>query len=129
MRKLNYFRVHTLYQPSINNVLIPARLHVSIFKRSYSGQHTLKIVNYMLVTRIGVMGMRSYSNGYIRLILCLCFRASLIYINKCPTRYNTKQSIYYSASSLYMFRVSTTPTIRNTQNSNYSLRYWSYLCG
>jgi len=42
---------------------------------------------------------------------------------------NTKQSIYYSASSLYMFRVSTTPIIRSVQNWNYSLRYWSYfLC-
>jgi len=51
------------------------------------------------------------------------------YINNCPTRCNTKQSIYYSASSLYMFRVPTTPTIRSTQNCNYSLRYWSYfLC-
>jgi len=50
----------------------------------------------------------------------------LIYINNCPTRYNTKQSIYYSASSLYMFRVSTTPIIRSSQNCNYSLRYWSY---
>ena len=59
-------------------------------------------------------------------ILCLWFRASLIYINNCPTRCNTKQSIYYSASSLYKFRVSTTPIIRSTQNCNYSLRYWSY---
>ena len=51
------------------------------------------------------------------------------YINNCPTRCNTKQSIYYSASSLYMFRVSTTPIIRRAQNCNYSLRYWSYfLC-
>jgi len=51
------------------------------------------------------------------------------YINGCPTRCNTKQSIYYSASSLYMFQVSTTPIIRSTQNCNYSLRYWSYfLC-
>jgi len=55
--------------------------------------------------------------------LCLWFRASLIYINKCPTRCNTKQSIYYSASSLYMFRVSNTPIITSTQNCNYSLRY------
>jgi len=39
--------------------------------------------------------------------LCLWFRASLIY-NNCPARCNTKQSIYYSASSLFMFRVSTT---------------------
>ena len=61
-----------------------------------------------------------------QLLLCLWFRASLIYINNCPTRCNTKRSIYYSASSLYMFRVSTTPIIRRTQNSNYSLRYWPY---
>jgi len=47
-------------------------------------------------------------------------------VNICPTRCNTKQSIYYSASSLYVFRVSTTPVIRSTQNCNYSLRYWSY---
>jgi len=32
---------------------------------------------------------------------------SKIYINNCPTRCNTKQSIYYSARSLYVFRVST----------------------
>ena len=52
-----------------------------------------------------------------------------LYINNCPTRCNTKQSIYYSASSLYMFRVSNTPIIRSTQNCNYSHRYWSYfLC-
>jgi len=51
-----------------------------------------------------------------------------LYIKNCPTRCNTKQSIYYSASSLYMFRVSTTPIIRNTEKCNYSLRYWcSYL--
>jgi len=47
------------------------------------------------------------------------------YINNCPTRCNTKQSIYYSPGSLYMFRVSNTPIIRSTQNCNYSLRYWS----
>jgi len=40
------------------------------------------------------------------------------YINNCPTRCNTKQSIYYSASSLYMFLVSTTPIIRGKQNCN-----------
>jgi len=48
------------------------------------------------------------------------------YANNCPTRCNTKQFFYYSESTLYMFRVSTTPTIRITQNWNYSLRYWSY---
>jgi len=50
-------------------------------------------------------------------------------INNCPTTCNTKQSIYYhSASSLYVFRVPTTPIIRSTQNCNYNLRYWSYFC-
>ena len=44
-------------------------------------------------------------------ILCLWFRASLIYINNRP-RCNTKQPIYYSASSLYMFWVSTAPHCR-----------------
>ena len=47
-------------------------------------------------------------------------------VNSYLRRCNTKQSIYYSASSLYMFRVSTAPIIRCTQNCNYSLRYWSY---
>jgi len=52
-----------------------------------------------------------------------------LYINNCPTICNTKQSIYYSASSFYMFRVSHIPIIKSTQNCNYSLRYWSYfLC-
>jgi len=66
---------------------------------------------------------------YSVLFLRLWFRTSLIYIKNCPTRCNTKQSIYYYASSLYMFWVSTTPIIMSTQNCKYSLRYWSYfLC-
>ena len=36
-------------------------------------------------------------------------------INNFQTRCNTKQSIYYSASPLYMFRVSTTPIIQRGQ--------------
>jgi len=53
----------------------------------------------------------------------------IFYFNNCPARCNTKQSVYYSRSSPYMFRVSTLPIIRSTQNCNYSLRYWSYfLC-
>jgi len=43
--------------------------------------------------------------------------------NNSPTRCNTKQSTYYSASSLYMFRVLNTTIVRSTQNCNYSLRY------
>ena len=48
--------------------------------------------------------------------------------NNCPTRCSTKQPIYYSARSLYMFRVLSTPIIRSTENCNYSIRYWSYVC-
>ena len=57
-------------------------------------------------------------NNYLRV-----FFLFFCYINNCSTRCNTKQPIYYSASSFYMFRVSTTPIIRSTQNCNYSLRY------
>ena len=46
-----------------------------------------------------------------------------MYINNFPTSCNTKQSIYYSTNSLYVFRVLNTPIIRSTQNCNYSLRY------
>ena len=77
------------------------------------------LVKYLRRSRV------SQNSNICSWILCLCFRASLICINNCPTRCNTKQSIYFSASSLYMFRVSTTPIIRSTQNCNYSLRYWS----
>jgi len=39
------------------------------------------------------------------------------------------KAVYYSACSLYMFQLSTTPIIRSTQNCNYNLLYWSYfLC-
>jgi len=57
----------------------------------------------------------------------LC-NVNMIYSNNCPTGCNTKQTICYSASSLYMFRVSTTPII-STQNCNYILRCWLYFLG
>ena len=56
-------------------------------------------------------------------IFPIYYGRSEVHLNNCPKTCNTKQSIYYSASSLYMFRVSTTPIIRNTQNCNYSLWY------
>ena len=86
-------------------------------------QHQIFIPHLRPILIIYILGLY-----LLRGILCLWFRTSLIYINNRPTRCNTKQSIYYSASPLYMFRVSTTPIIRSTQNCNYSLRYWSFLC-
>jgi len=68
------------------------------------------------------MGL-SMKHVHVKIIVCLWFHASLIYIHNCPTMCNIKQSIYYSASSPYMFPVSTTPIIKSTQNCNYSLRY------
>ena len=61
-------------------------------------------------------------------------------INMCNGSKNTAESvlikiqldatvcslIYFTAKSLYMFRVSTTPTIRSTKNCKRSLRYRSY---
>jgi len=60
----------------------------------------------------------------------LCISTNcVVHTNNCPTRCNTKQSIYYSGSSLYMFRLSTTPIIRNTNKCDYSLQCCSYfLC-
>ena len=82
-----------------------------------------QLIKLMILFELGLGTKQTYQ------FLCLWFRASLIYINTCPTRCNKERSIYYSASSLYMFLVSTTPIIRSTQNCNYSLRYWSYfLC-
>jgi len=60
-------------------------------------------------------------------ILCSWFRASLIYVSNYPTRWNTKQSIYYSASSLYTFRVeggSYTKNMTNTGGCSYSFVYY-----
>jgi len=84
-------------------------------------------IKQMISSREIITGLSLFAQGWLS-VLCLWFRASLTYINNCPTKCNTKQSIYYSASSPYMFRVSTTPIIRSTQNCNYSLRYWSYFC-
>ena len=65
----------------------------------------------------------------IKFILRSLYRALLICVNNCQTRCNKKQSIFYSASSLYMFQVSTTPIIRSTQNCNCSIRYWTFFLG
>jgi len=43
------------------------------------------------------IGLLRWSTMILILIFCVLYlwiRASLIYINKCPTRCNTKQSIY-----------------------------------
>ena len=95
------------------------RKHKQNFRSSVT--ETKKIV--ILIILASLPTVHKPNEQEVLSISCLRFRASLICINNCPTRCNTKHSIYYSASSLYMFRVSTTPVIRSTQNCNYSLRY------
>ena len=92
---------------------------------------------YLIYTTVCLHMARLLNCSFIQILVSFCYKkissypknsATTTYINNCPTRCNTKQSVYYSASSLYMFRVSTTP-IMSTQNCNYSLQYWSYfLC-
>ena len=88
------------------------------------GTFTSRVVIIFHTNKICVI----YAGNDNECFLYLWFHASLTYINNCPTRCNTKQSIYYSASSLYMFWVSNTPTVRNTQNCNCILRYSHIFC-
>jgi len=90
------------------------------------GQHLTH--NSVLLLLLLLLLLRILTTFQTFCILCLEFRASLIYINNCPTRWNITQSIYYSASSLYMFRVSNSPIITSTRKCNYSLQYWSHFC-
>jgi len=61
--------------------------------------YDLQFKNIKLVTYENQLGKAGYKKSI---------------FNKCPTRCNTKQSVYYPARSLYMFRVLSTPIIRST---------------
>jgi len=65
-------------------------------------------------------------NHAVFFMFCLWFLASLIDINNCPMRYNTKQSIYYSASSLYMFGCQPHPSSGVHKTVTTAFLYWSY---
>jgi len=96
------------------------------FQYQYSHSSYISFSYHPRILNFSISQLRTTKHGS---FLCLWFRASLIYINNCPTRCNTKQAIYYSASSLHVFRVSTKPITRNAQNCNYNLRYWFFfLC-
>ena len=71
-----------------------------------------------------IKAFRSIYLVFFSTLLQRCTHKHISNISNFPKRCNTKPSIYYSAISFYMFRVSTTPIIRSTQNCNYSLRYW-----
>jgi len=90
---------------------------------SYNTPCLGRIISTLRINRIKLNILTPIGKDISWPILCLWFRASLIHIINWRMRCNTKQSIYYSASSLYMFRVSTTPITGSEQNCNYSLRY------
>ena len=120
------YLIHTLHPASSTSILIALFIEayisqLSCFLQGFLNQITLLPVP--LFHPCQLHSLRLYPPWFHHLLLRLWFRASLIYINNCPTRCNTKQSTYYSVSSLNMFQVSTTPIIRSTPNCNYSLRY------
>jgi len=74
-----------------------------------------RLMGKEIIALEALVGSRRGQNvQQIKTLILLILLILLIYqyINNCPTRCNTKQSVYYSASSLYMFRVSTTPIMR-----------------
>ena len=80
-------------------------------------------LQYVLLWHSVVCNYISFCLIHLRIVV------TKIYINKCPTRCNNMQSIFYStAISLYMFRVPSTPIIRSTWNCSYSHRYKPYVC-
>ena len=91
-------------------------------------QYTMAKVVFKL-TRVSWLALTCNIIGSLVQSHSLTFARYWVSVNNCPTRCNTKQSIYCSESSIYLIRVSNTPIIRSTRNCNYSLRYWSYfLC-
>jgi len=86
-------------------------------------------VNFRLLKTIHLHLLVCYLNGMLLSTYSFIINLFIYLLLIIVQRDATQKSIYYSASSLYMFRVSTTPIIRSTQKFNYSLRYWSYfLC-
>jgi len=134
---LNCFIFNFIQMATANISLRTARHPLPRRDVSHKNWQTLKRFFYYVCptnaqyTLMKFFVKHSYVLQYFYIILIMHAKVTKLkknYINNCPTRCNTKQSIYYSANSLCMFRVSTTPIIRSTQNRNYSLRYWSYFC-
>jgi hypothetical protein len=75
-------------------------------------------MTYSLVCDKCFLKNKTFQRNYMLMSLCLWFRASLIYINNYPTRCKTNQSIYYSARSLYIFRVLTTLSLATLEGGS-----------
>ena len=110
------------FRVTVHRLLGLGNRHYNVYEYSFACLHN----NYNLSIKLWSENVNGRDILEDALWVRRCRNIIHLYTNNCPTRCNTKQSINYSASSLYMFRVSTTPIIRSTQNCNYSLRYWSY---
>ena len=118
--KLRLAKMEVIYRPTKISVSI------SWMKHSVSIKNTSRLASFKRATTWHVALEKDGDHldrsrekwiNFMHMVPCIAD------INNCPTKCNTKQAIYYSASSLYMFRVSTKPIISSTQNCNYSLRY------
>jgi len=133
---IKWFKFNREYHPDFVILLYHLGIHkYAIFPQflfpvsscGHNGEYTNIIRNVLSTER--KCKLRWYSSTLVPVSedVATAVRTLTPNINNCPTRCNTKQSIYHSASSLYIFRVSTTLNIRSTQNCNYSLRYCSYI--
>ena len=68
-----------------------------------------------VILKLGKKLVRTVAERVLSETSVILWIGEILYINKCPTRCNNKKFIFYfTAISLYMFRVPSTPIIRNT---------------
>ena len=99
---------------TIMTLLVPRRCYQLLGTDSVAwGDVTVPYVNeYFQSFKLNFSLERHY---FFHFFLCPWFLASKVYINKCPTRCNNMQSIFYfTAISLHMFRVPSALIIRST---------------
>ena len=89
--------VHTVKKCSWGWASLSPETCRAYLKRSINGICCILLVAY-IVERASNLFRFKFQCGH---------NFHLLHINNCPTKCDTKRSIYYSASSLYMFRVST----------------------
>ena len=126
-----YSTIKMMHGPINIRFIMSVRQSVRIEKAGYHGMDFHQISYWRILFRKPIgkihVGLHSEKNGGYIYIYIIC-------INNCPTRCNKKQSIYYSASSLYMFRVleggSCTKNMTGTGGCSYSFVYswwWVWL--
>jgi len=118
-----------VYEVMWKNIVEPCRPQMSIWhkriacwipKTTYT--HTLRICNTYRFSTATVV-----TRNLLHVTLYVLWRLVLITVQRDATQISLFTRIILQVP-FYMFRVSTTPIIKSTQNCNYSLRYCSYFC-